>query len=426
MRQGGLCPCNQGGEVLNPCTKRNLIYENLCLLCHPGAEGKKVVLKVDKETMPSIYVGESCRSLYERSLEHWRNFKDGELDSHILKHHVIHHGGVGDPKFHIGLVSFHRTALSRQVGEAVRIGKRGSCSLALNSKGEWNRCEIPRLSLVLDNKTAMDYGEDNTLQEEENKAWVRKKNSNKDTSQKKIEKLRARTLPAKNKKKDDLEDKLEDDQKVPKKKRRLHDLVVGWGEKKAVTTPIEQPAMRPYQPLEQRLVVRPRGCRQVIPAKQPDNMVVRMSTNTKDSKIRSYFARKQMLAPKVQTPLNTQDVEKTFADEKTNHLPDVMREDKMKEPPSEMFMMSKDEHTPPPKPGLMMMNLPEAAPSSNRKRKLSEEEDDHLMCHPNTSSYNWEHMLMYRRIGMKVLLLCVLLCAGTPDQSTAAWWCQIL
>ena len=42
------------------------------------------------------------------------------------------------------VVGFHRTALSRQVGEAVRIMRRG---IVLNSKSEFSRCKISRLSL---------------------------------------------------------------------------------------------------------------------------------------------------------------------------------------------------------------------------------------------------------------------------------------
>ena len=44
-------------------------------------------------------------------------------------------------------VSFHKTALSRQVAEAVRIRRRGGEGAILNSKAEYNRCHIPRLQM---------------------------------------------------------------------------------------------------------------------------------------------------------------------------------------------------------------------------------------------------------------------------------------
>ena len=44
------------------------------------------------------------------------------------------------------VVGFHQSALSRQVGEAVRISRRGG-EAVLNSKSEFSRCKISRLTL---------------------------------------------------------------------------------------------------------------------------------------------------------------------------------------------------------------------------------------------------------------------------------------
>ena len=57
----------------------------------------------------------------------------------------MHHNSVGQPKFIMKVVQYHRSALSRQVGEAIRIQRRGG--VTLNSRGEFNRCKITRLSL---------------------------------------------------------------------------------------------------------------------------------------------------------------------------------------------------------------------------------------------------------------------------------------
>ena len=32
--------CNQGGEELPDCTRRNLVYESICLKCNPGEKNK--------------------------------------------------------------------------------------------------------------------------------------------------------------------------------------------------------------------------------------------------------------------------------------------------------------------------------------------------------------------------------------------------
>ena len=64
--------CNQGSEDMPACTKRGLVYESICLSCNPGAL-QKGELKIDGNNTtphPSIYVGETCRSIQERAAEH--------------------------------------------------------------------------------------------------------------------------------------------------------------------------------------------------------------------------------------------------------------------------------------------------------------------------------------------------------------------
>ena len=50
------------------------------------------------------------------------------------------------------VVRFYRTALSRQVGEAIQIRARGGEGAVLNSRGEFNRCSITRLTLDSSNE----------------------------------------------------------------------------------------------------------------------------------------------------------------------------------------------------------------------------------------------------------------------------------
>ena len=51
------------------------------------------------------------------------------------------------------LVSSHKTALNRQVKEAVRIRRRGGENNILNSRAEFNRCHIPRLVVEEEDST---------------------------------------------------------------------------------------------------------------------------------------------------------------------------------------------------------------------------------------------------------------------------------
>ena len=77
-----------------------------------------------KEGAPSLYVGESSRSIQERAKEHWGAARRKEEDSHMHKHQTLVHAREA-PKFLFKLISSHRTPLSRQIREAVRIRRRG-------------------------------------------------------------------------------------------------------------------------------------------------------------------------------------------------------------------------------------------------------------------------------------------------------------
>ena len=83
-------------------------------------------------------------------MEHWaasRGSKKQKDGSHIHKHQELQRKGA-EPDIVLRFVSSHRTALSRQTAEAVRIMKRGGAGAVLNSKSEFNRCLIPRLQLL--------------------------------------------------------------------------------------------------------------------------------------------------------------------------------------------------------------------------------------------------------------------------------------
>ena len=122
--------CNQGSEMIAPCTRRSLVYENICSKCNKGAGGKDEVVGGGNPEVPSIYVGETARSIQERSLEHWAaamGSKKAREGSHMAKHVEQIHKGE-EPQFMMRVIQFHRSALSRQTAEAVRIRRRGGSS----------------------------------------------------------------------------------------------------------------------------------------------------------------------------------------------------------------------------------------------------------------------------------------------------------
>ena len=116
----------------------------------------------DTRENPSIYVGETARSVKERALEHWADYASGNSDSHIRKHWELHHQGQGEPQFRITVVGQFRDALSRQVAEAIRIMMRGS---TLNSKNGYNRCSITRLVIDKQDTQTQHEDEDNSVEQ---------------------------------------------------------------------------------------------------------------------------------------------------------------------------------------------------------------------------------------------------------------------
>ena len=140
-------------ELHIPCTRRSAVYENICSKCNIGAGSKEEVVGTDPE-VPSIYVGETSRTIQERGEEHWaaaRGSRKAREGTHIAKHQEQCHPGE-EPEFILRAVGFYKTALSRQTAEAVRIGRRGGEGAVLNSRSEFNRCFIPRLQLIEEEK----------------------------------------------------------------------------------------------------------------------------------------------------------------------------------------------------------------------------------------------------------------------------------
>ena len=113
--------CAQGGESLEDCKRRNILYESFCTTCNPDLQ-EKSFRKKKLNDVTGVYVGESGRSIFERAGEHWTDRLNQKEDFHMIKHWVIDHPDMSEPpKFHFKVVSSFKDALTRQVSEAVRI-----------------------------------------------------------------------------------------------------------------------------------------------------------------------------------------------------------------------------------------------------------------------------------------------------------------
>ena len=152
----GTTKTKTGKGLSQDCTKRNIVYETWCRKCEKMEE-KKILDTIEEEeeqkkAMKKIrlfkYVGESSRSAYERGLEHARDLEELKKDSHMLKHYFSMHEGekVEDMDFGMRIVKAHKTAFNRQISESVIIQTEKKQHVILNSKSEYNRCALPRLT----------------------------------------------------------------------------------------------------------------------------------------------------------------------------------------------------------------------------------------------------------------------------------------
>ena len=162
--------CSSGEEKPGDCRKRNATYFTECKLCLQ--KGKKV-----------RYVGETARTCFERGLEHADDAAKKKDGSHIHNHLLETHSGeeISEKPFKMKVIQQHRSALSRQIQEAVIIANSQGVEL-LNSKTEYNRCIIPRLAVMVGTKER-DTGkekwiEENEIQEMEESTGRRKREAN--------------------------------------------------------------------------------------------------------------------------------------------------------------------------------------------------------------------------------------------------------
>ena len=101
-----------------------------------------------------LYVGETNKSLYERGNQHKDDLKFLREKSHLLKHCITSHPDlkIEEVKFGIRRRDTFKSALERQIGEAVSIEKEKERGKTLmNSKSEFNRCSLPRITFDLRN-----------------------------------------------------------------------------------------------------------------------------------------------------------------------------------------------------------------------------------------------------------------------------------
>ena len=84
---------NKGGKKSRMCCRRsNVVYKATCFTCEQAAE-----VKTNGSNVVGVYVGESSRTLAERSGEHIQGCKSLNIDNFILKHWINCHEDLTTP-----------------------------------------------------------------------------------------------------------------------------------------------------------------------------------------------------------------------------------------------------------------------------------------------------------------------------------------
>ena len=157
--------CEHGSDPVSKCKQRNIVYKTSCKECK--AKGLEI-----------NYYGESARTSYERGKEHMKDYLDQSEESHMMKHHVTEHPEIQEPvDFSMKVIKAHRTPFTRQIHEAVLIQMNEKNGI-LNSKSEFNRCQLPRLSIMMGVKEVLENKEKEMTEEEEEDCMKKEKRKN--------------------------------------------------------------------------------------------------------------------------------------------------------------------------------------------------------------------------------------------------------
>ena len=138
-----------------------MVYETKCRLCK--AVGKT-----------ATYIGETSRSLFKRQKEHIEDcLSSGSVKSHMKNHWAESHQAESGrletidqvaEAYEVKIVEKFKTALQRQIGEAIHI--RRAQGTLFNDKEEYNRCELPMLSVSKQTQKVMTNSKDREIIEE--------------------------------------------------------------------------------------------------------------------------------------------------------------------------------------------------------------------------------------------------------------------
>ena len=153
------------------------MYETRCLTCQEQ-ELKKIqeqdITEQEKTNQLARiklfkYIGESSRSKFERGWEHVYDLTSLKSSSHMLKHVVNTHPEQDLHEVHFGMkiIRTCKTSFERQIFELVAIQQEREHHHILNSRSEYNRCSLPRLSTQMGDNEYKKLSEELALEKQQ-------------------------------------------------------------------------------------------------------------------------------------------------------------------------------------------------------------------------------------------------------------------
>ena len=104
--------------------------------------------------------------MHERANEHKLGLSSLREDSYMLKHALDKHsdGDILKSRFGIKVIEYSRTSFERQVKESVVLQEMKDKHFLLNSKSEYNRCSLPRLTTKLGEREVRENQEEEEME----------------------------------------------------------------------------------------------------------------------------------------------------------------------------------------------------------------------------------------------------------------------
>ena len=118
-----------------------------CMVCSTGGKGNcrtnNVTYKIVCNICGDVYYGETCRNCYSRGIEHTTDLNKKTENSVLHRHMRDKHSDTDTPvtpDFTMSVIGTHKTAMDRQIAEAVLINTGGS--KLINRKSEWGHTKV--------------------------------------------------------------------------------------------------------------------------------------------------------------------------------------------------------------------------------------------------------------------------------------------